>query len=219
MNDSLKRREFFAVGAGLPGGLWGGLVEAGMAEDRKPVVKAFRPEDIGDFERQSEGIQRLIRIASALTHQELGYTYGSNDPGKGGMDCSGTVHRALTEWGIDAPRSSHAQYLWAKEAGALREIEGRVASVADPALRELRPGHLVFWEGTYETGQRQPPISHVMIYLGILKADGKPVLFGASSGRSFRGTRIHGVSAFDFHFPTEGEASRIVGFGPVPGLR
>ena len=94
-----------------------------------------------------------------------------------------------------------------------------MTTTEDPVFADLKPGDLLFWEGTYETGERLPAISHVMIYLGTLKEDGEGVVFGASSGRRYRGKTIHGVSVFDWDVPDGESKSRFVGFGPIPGLR
>jgi hypothetical protein len=94
-----------------------------------------------------------------------------------------------------------------------------VTSTEDPVFAKLKPGDLLFWEGTYDSGERDPPISHVMIFLGTLKADGKGVMFGASSGRRYRGKTIHGVSVFDWEVPQEDSDSKFVAYGPIPGLR
>ena len=113
---------------------------------------------------------------------------------------------------------SHTIYLWVKNHGQMTRLT-HVHSPDHPTLRLLKPGDLVFWEGTYSVEERNPPISHVMVYLGTLKKDGKGVLFGASSGRRFRGKKIHGVSVFDFKVPTATSKARLVGFGPIPGIR
>ncbi|MEO6054159.1 MAG: peptidoglycan endopeptidase, partial [Chthoniobacterales bacterium] len=85
---------------------------------------------------------------------------------------------------------------------------------------ELRPGALLFWTGTYNTGNRNPPVSHVMIYLGRRKSDGRPVMFGASDGRSYDGKARWGVGVFDFSLPAvPGGKARFIGYGDVPGLR
>lgn len=215
--DLFTRRDWWARAVPVAAGCWSAAHACGAA-GTKAVVAPFRAGDIVEYGKLPKPMKRLYDIASALTRRELGYTFGSCDPARGGMDCSGTIHHTLVAAGVKAPRSSYDQYVWAREAGTLREIPGRVPSLADPALRDLRPGNLLFWEGTYETGKRQPPISHVMIFLGTLKSDGQPVLFGASSGRSFRGRRIHGVSAFDFHLPGPKSSSRLVAYARVPGL-
>jgi hypothetical protein len=64
-------------------------------------------------------------------------------------------------------------------------------------FNELKPGDLLFWTGTYDV-EKDPPVTHTMIYLGEDKETGKPVMLGASDGRSFEGKRMSGVSVFDF---------------------
>jgi hypothetical protein len=63
---------------------------------------------------------------------------------------------------------------------------------------------------------RDVPISHVMLYLGTEKATGKPVMWGASDGRSYGGKQRFGVSVFDFKLPRSESKSRFVGFGQLP---
>ena len=65
-----------------------------------------------------------------------------------------------------------------------------------------------------------------MIYLGTLKKDKRPVMAGASNGRTFAGKSRHGVSVFDFRFPVRGQPanrngrkSRFIGYASIPGLR
>src|ERR1700722_5278136 len=50
-----------------------------------------KPEALREFSEQPPEVQSLIRNALALTEQNLGYKYGSADPGAGGMDCSGFI--------------------------------------------------------------------------------------------------------------------------------
>jgi hypothetical protein len=57
-----------------------------------------------------------------------------------------------------------------------------------------------------------------MIYLGRRERDGKPVVFGASDGRTFENERRNGVSVFDFSLPKRGSKSEFHGYGPAPGL-
>ncbi|MCB1078677.1 MAG: C40 family peptidase [Verrucomicrobiae bacterium] len=216
MCSTFSRRRFFkrsfAIAAQilLPGGM--------MRSAEEAAVVPFLPSDLAEFDRLSKPIQVLIQRASELTRRNLAYRYGSDDPQNGGMDCSGTICHTLGLVGIEAPRSSKDQYLWVKKKGTLHSIAKPPESLADQVFQALKPGDLLFWEGTYDTGDDDLPVSHVMIYLGTLKADQKPVLFGASSGRRFRGKSIHGVSAFDFHLPRAGSTSRLVGYSPIPGL-
>jgi hypothetical protein len=65
---------------------------------------------------------------------------------------------------------------------------------------------------------RELPISHVMIYLGKRKKDGRPVVVGASDGRTYDHQRRNGVSVFDFALPQRGKKSEFFGYGAAPGL-
>ena len=187
--------------------------------DKKAVVRSIKSEDLVEYKDQPEKIKKLIDYTLSLTRKNLGYTFGSASPEKGGMDCSGTVCHTLKALKLTGvPRMSHTIYLWAEKGGQMTKLE-HVYSPKHPTLRLLKPGDLVFWEGTYAVKERDPPISHVMIYLGTLKKDGGGVLFGASSGRRYRGTKIHGVSVFDFKVPSASSKAKLVAFSPIPGLR
>ncbi|MEO8205250.1 MAG: NlpC/P60 family protein [Chthoniobacterales bacterium] len=186
-----------------------------LASRPKPGI--LQPEDIADFEKASASVQTLIRKALPLAGQGLSYKMGSADPGSGGMDCSGTVYYALQEAGIsDVPRSSDEQYQWAWKAHTFRAVNSTSAKGFEWA--ELRPGALLFWTGTYNTGERNPPVSHVMIYLGKRKSDGRPVMFGASDGRSYEGKQRWGVGVFDFSLPASPGKARFIGYADIPGL-
>lgn len=181
-------------------------------------VASISPEDLVEFEHQPAAIQELIRNALSLTEKKLTYQFGSNSPGNAGMDCSGSVQFVLKSSGVtEIPRTSFGFYEWALEKGGLTMTEG-VHSTGDPVFADLKPGDLLFWTGTYATAKRDPPISHVMIFLGRLKADGEGVVFGASDGRYFRGKRINGVSVFDWKIPSPESKSKFVAFGPIPGF-
>ncbi len=200
----------------LISGLLGVLMATSRAE-RPAEVSSLKPEELREFADQPESIQALLRYALGLTERGLAYRFGSADPKSGGMDCSGAVSHILKHGGFASPRQSDGMYLWVEKAGNLRTTRSP-RNHADPAFRELQPGDLLFWEGTYDTGKRNPPISHVMMFLGHLRSTGAPVMVGASSGRYYSGKPRHGVSVFDFSLPKPGGTSRFVGYGPVPGL-
>lgn len=182
-------------------------------------MATIQPSDLVEYETESPEVRQLIEVSLDLTKKKLGYQFGSNSPSQRGMDCSGTVQAALSRVGLtELPRSSYDFYDWAKKEGDLVATPG-VVSTADEVFAKLRPGDLLFWKGTYTTKGRNPAISHVMIYLGTLKADGAGVVFGASDGRRYRGKRICGVSVFDWEVPGKESSSKFVGYGPVPGLR
>lgn len=191
------------------------------------LVSTMEPSDLNGFEGYPEAVRRLIETCLALTKQNLTYTYGSADPAKGGMDCSGTIYYVLRNMGVpEVPRTASAQYVWTRKAGAFSAVIGR--SMKTFELDALQPGDLLFWTGTYATPV-DPPVTHSMIYLGKRKKDGKPVMFGASNGRSYDGKAMWGVSVFDFKIPkarpkTEGgiaasPSSVFIGYAPIPGLK
>lgn len=193
------------------------------------------PEKIAEFAAQPPHVQQLIRDAIDLTRQNLTYTFGSSDPASGGMDCSGTIYYLLRAHNLgDVPRDSSGQYLWARKTGMFFPVLSKSADSVE--FKELQPGDLMFWTGTYQTG-RDVPISHVMLYLGREKGTGKRIMFGASDGRSYNGIQRWGVSVFDFKMPKVDAPSKadaqskadptipekakadFVGFARIPGLR
>jgi NlpC/P60 family len=82
---------------------------------------------------------------AALAARFIGtpYVYGGSSPS--GFDCSGLIYYVLGKLGIQAPRTSQAQYAWTR----------RISPQA------LKPGDLVFLNFPGETGA-----GHVMIWLG-----------------------------------------------------
>ncbi len=184
-----------------------------------PTV-SISPDELAEFDNQPKAVQDLITAALDLTAQGLTYTYASDDPAKGGMDCSGTIYYLLKSQNIDGiPRSSHRQYRWAWKSGNFYPVFARSAMTFE--LDKLQPGALLFWTGTYKV-DRDPAVSHVMIYLGTLRKDGRPVMAGASDGRSYAGKPRYGVSVFDFHFPLRGQPkggkgghSRFIGYANI----
>ena len=162
-------------------------------------------------------------MALQLTTRNLEYKYGSADPNSGGMDCSGFVFYVLTQNGVrDVPRDSSQQYVWLRKAGTFRPVNSRHEDTFE--LDELVPGDLLFWTGTYNTGERDPPITHAMIYLGRKKGSNQRIMVGASDGRTYEGESRYGVSVFDFKIPKSGKTDEgrsspnFIGYGHVPGL-
>jgi hypothetical protein len=82
---------------------------------------------------------------------------------------------------------------------------------------------LDFWSDTYKM-DRDPPVTHTMIYLGREKSMGNRLMVGSSDGRSYRGLRRWGVSVFDLKpvpasSPSPRDAApRFIGYGSIPGL-
>ena len=193
-------------------------------QNQPVAVASLDPSQLKDFDSQPQRVQDLIRSALELTKRNLAYTYGSDDPASGGMDCSGFIYYVLSNAGYkDVPRQSSDQYLWVRKNGNFRSVLSRNADTFE--LEELRPGDLMFWSGTYKV-DRDVPVTHVMIYLGKEKGTNKRVMVGASDGRSYNGERRFGVSVFDFKLPngTPNKSdpdlvARFEGYSPLPGLR
>jgi hypothetical protein len=155
-----------------------------------------------------------------LTTLDLTYKYGSSDPKNGGMDCSGTVYYLLNDAGLrDVPRDASGMYKWVWTRSRFQAVAGSNSDTFELAL--LKPGDLLFWTGTYQV-DRDPPVTHVMIYLGINRQTGRRVMVGASEGRRFNGVSRYGVSVFDLelprHTPGDTGTSRFIGYGAIPTL-
>jgi len=182
------------------------------------------PEAISGFENYPPKVQRLLTSALELTTRNLDYEYGSADPANGGMDCSGFVYFVLKQNGIDdVPRDSSEQYIWLRRTGKFEPVVSQKEDSFE--FDNLKPGDLLFWTGTYSI-QRDPPITHAMIYLGREKKTGTRVMVGASDGRTYQSQQRFGVSVFDFKMPRadKGEIEngktrpRFVGYAHIPGL-
>ena len=179
-------------------------------------------DEIRNYEENPDKVRKLLDAALALTARNLDYTYGSADPSNGGMDCSGFIYFVLRQSGVDdVPRDASQQYVWVRKAGNFRAVLSRNPESFE--LDELVPGDLLFWSGTYNV-ERDPPVTHTMIYLGKEKASGKPIMVGASDGRTYHGEKQFGVSVFDFKTtpanPTHDSEKqpRFVGYGKIPGF-
>ena len=194
------------------------------------AVSTIDPAEIEGFDKQSEPVKKLLTAALDLTKKNLTYVYGSSDPASGGMDCSGTIYYLLKQAGFDdVPRQANEQYEWVRQKSHFYAVLSKKQDNVE--LREMRPGDLLFWEGTYHV-DRDPPVTHSMIYLGKRKKDGARLMFGASDGRPYDGQRRNGVSVFDFKMPAarSGDAADAAttaapdhapdfsGYGPVPGM-
>ena len=167
-------------------------------------------------------MKKLLGAALELTTRNLTYKYGSDDPASGGMDCSGFVYFVLRQNGVsDVPRDSSQQYVWLRRAGKFEAVISRKDNSFE--LENLQPGDLLFWTGTYAI-DRDPPITHAMIYLGREKKTGERVMVGASDGRVYQGESRYGVSVFDFKIPRPDKNGNgklqpmFVGYGHIPGL-
>jgi cell wall-associated NlpC family hydrolase len=195
--------------------------ERGTGKKAWPNV-SLSPDQIEGYENDPAKVREILDAGLELTKQNLGYTYGSADPKNGGMDCSGFVYYVLKQNGFpDVPRDSSQQYVWVRKAGDFHAVVSRKEDSFE--LDDLKPGDLLFWRGTYNI-DRDPPITHTMIYLGREKRTNKRVMVGSSDGRTYDGKQRWGVSVFDFKLPPppkSGDAKIspvFVGYGRIPGL-
>jgi cell wall-associated NlpC family hydrolase len=183
---------------------------------------SLSPDQIQGYENYPTKVKQILDAGLALTKQNLGYSYGSADPKNSGMDCSGFIYYVLQQNGFpDVPRDSSQQYVWVRKAGNFDAVISRKEDSFE--LDALKPGDLLFWRGTYNI-DRDPPITHTMIYLGREKRTNKRVMVGSSDGRTYDGKQRWGVSVFDFKMPPppkSGDAKIspvFVGYGRIPGL-
>ena len=203
---------------------------SGQPAPAPAATASIDPGEIENFDTQPEAVRQLLTAALTLAKGNLTYTYGSADPAAGGMDCSGTIYYLLRQRGFeDTPRQASEQYSWVRERSRFYAVLSKKQDT--PELAEMRPGDLLFWTGTYHV-DRDPPVTHTMIYLGRRKKDGHRLMIGSSDGRSYDGQRRNGVSVFDFHLPParSGDAADaataaapdhapdFAGYGPVPGM-
>jgi peptidoglycan DL-endopeptidase CwlO len=195
---------------------------AGLKKRGAPNA-TLTPDAIKGFEDYPAKVQKLLASALELTTRNLDYKYGSADPATGGMDCSGFVYFVLKQNGVDdVPRDSSEQYVWLRR---VRKFEPVLSQKDDSfELENLKAGDLLFWTGTYSV-ERDPPITHAMIYLGRERKTGRRVMVGASDGRIYQGESRYGVSVFDFRIERPGKSDEgklrptFVGYGRIPGLR
>ena len=201
-----------------------GASDSGNKSQTAAPMATIKPEALREFSEQPAEVQQLIRNSLALTEQNLSYKYGSADPAAGGMDCSGFIYFVLSSAGFkDVPRDSAGQYSWVRTNSVFHAVLSRSDDSFE--LKDLKPGDLLFWSGTYKV-DRDIPITHVMIYLGKEKSTEKPVMVGATDGRSYEGIRRFGVSVFDFKMPSGKPnkddpelTARFEGYASIPGLR
>jgi len=175
-------------------------------------VSSIEVTEIKNFSSYSPEVKNFIAKSLSLTKENLTYLYGGNSPKQKGMDCSGTTQYAASLVGLGIPRQANYQYKWLKKIGRITDVTD-VHTFDNKQLQNLKPGDMLFWSGTYKINRR---ITHNMIYLGIEKKTGKPIMFGSSDGRRHNGKRITGVSVFDFKLPRKGKRAKFVAFGTLP---
>ena len=179
--------------------------------------------EVAGYDSYPPSLRKILDRGLDLTTQNLTYKYGSADPANGGMDCSGYIHYVLSQSGMkDVPRDAREQYIWVRKAGTFQAVLAHRDDTFE--LDALKPGDLLFWSGTYAV-DRDPAITHTMIYLGREKGTNQRVMIGASDGRTYKGQSRFGVSVFDFKLSPPKSRSddrpgpTFVGYGRIPDLR
>jgi cell wall-associated NlpC family hydrolase len=169
-----------------------------------------------------------VLMSEALALQGQGISYGASVAVEGegerwAMDCSNAARYLISRTaGVDLPRTASAQYEHVRRHGKLKRVGGLFGGTPDLKwwAKRLRPGDLLFWEHTYKP-QRQPPVTHVMVYVG---RDEKGNLLMAGSQNS-RGVGIYklqprvpygGHGGFLGMFKKKG---KLVAYGRLPEAR
>jgi cell wall-associated NlpC family hydrolase len=178
--------------------------------------------DVVDYDSYPSNVRKVLDLSLSLTNENLGYKYGSADPAKGGMDCSGFIYYVLTQSGIkDPPRDAREQYTWIRKAGNFQAVLGHSNDTFE--IDALKPGDLLLWSGTNPIA-REPDITDTMIYLGREKGTNRRLMVGASDGRPYKGQPRFGVSVLDFEVVPSRSKSKdkatpvFVGYGRIPDL-
>lgn len=199
-------------------GIFAFSISCHLHAENLPLLKT---DELKGFSELEKPRQKLIEAALETGKEVAGmpYKYGGNGSEDGGFDCSGAVYYVLKKIGIDPPRTSSDQFLWVKEKSKLHMIANTAKDTDDASFSDLKPGDLVFWSGTYEPKDgRKVNITHVAIFLGYEKKDGRAVMINATDGRSYRGKKGNGFGVYDFRAPSAQSKSRMVGYGTPPGL-
>lgn len=179
------------------------------------------PAALRGFDELPESRRNLIRKALSAAAEVSGmpYLYGGNGAKDGGFDCSGAMYHVLRKADLKPPRTSSDQYLWVREHSRLHPVSIEAVDTEHASFSNLKPGDLVFWTGTYEpTDGRLTKITHVAMFLGHEKKDGRAVMINATNGRPYRGAKVDGYGVCDFRLPRKDGKSRMVGYGTPPGL-
>jgi LysM repeat protein len=139
---------------------------------------------------------RFTQLARELGDRGLTYNADWCPPGEEhswSMDCSNTtryLYKVAT--GIQLPRTASDQYYYLHLQNKAWDVPQTSTGFADcNYLRSnLKPGDLLFWENTYRP-ERQPPITHVMVFLGT-NDRGNWIMAGSQSGSGGEHNRRHG---------------------------
>lgn len=102
-----------------------------------------------------------LQLATDLGQRGLPYLWGATDPQQGGLDCSGFIRYVYQQtYGLTLPDEAGLQYEYLRQHGQVWD-----QSTGPWSPKELQPGDLVFYSGSYPC-TRPSPITHVMMYAG-----------------------------------------------------
>ena len=139
---------------------------------------------------------RFLQQARILSNQGLEYDEDWRPPGERTewtMDCSNTSRYLYkVTAGIQLPRTASDQYYYLHLQGKAWDVPQNSMGFADTNFlrQNLKPGDLLFWENTYRP-ERQPPITHVMVFLGT-NAQGQWIMAGSQNSRGGEHNRRNG---------------------------
>jgi cell wall-associated NlpC family hydrolase len=139
---------------------------------------------------------RFLKEARALGNEGIDYDEAWRPPGESHsweMDCSNTaryLYKITT--GIELPRTASDQYYYLHLQGKAWDVPQNAYGWADTNFlrQNLKPGDLLFWENTYRP-ERQPPITHVMVFLGTNER-GQWIMAGSQTSRGGEHNRPNG---------------------------
>lgn len=140
--------------------------------------------------------KRFLLEARALGDRGIGYDEDWRPPGESSywaMDCSNTARYLYkVTSGIELPRTASDQYYYLHLQGKAWDVPLTSYGFADTNFlrHNLKPGDLLFWENTYRP-DRQPPITHVMVFLGT-NAAGQWIMAGSQTSRGGEHNRRNG---------------------------
>ena len=144
----------------------------------------------------SDMAKRFLQEARQLSDLGLEYDEDWRPPGESHawtMDCSNTsryLYKVTT--GLELPRTASDQYYYLHLQNKAWDVPQNSSGFADVNyLRDnLKPGDLLFWENTYRP-ERQPPITHVMVFLGT-NDKGQWIMAGSQTSRGGMHNRRNG---------------------------
>ncbi len=165
-----------------------------------PLVAATAP-------LPSDLSNRFLEQARWLGDRGLSYNEDWRPPGESHawvMDCSNTARYLYKSTvGLNLPRTASDQYYYLHLQGKAWDVPQASNGYADCNFlrRNLKVGDLLFWENTYRP-ERQPPITHVMVFLGT-NDRGSWIMAGSQSSRGGEHNRRHGGPDIYVFDPTQ----------------